>query len=59
VIQVAEVNDLIKAERALHELARIYFGKAVYRKEYYECNNRLKALEVFKEIAEAFQVESR
>jgi hypothetical protein len=32
VIQVVEVNDPIKAERALHELARIYFGKAVYHK---------------------------
>jgi hypothetical protein len=59
VIQVAEVNDPIKAERALHELAPIYFGKAVYHKEYYECDNRLKALEVFIEIAKAFPVERR
>jgi hypothetical protein len=55
VIQVAEGNDPMKAERALHELARIYFGKAVYRKEYYECDNRLKALEVFMEIANGFK----
>jgi hypothetical protein len=50
VIRIAKVMDPVKAERELHELARIYFGKAVYRKEYYECEDRKKAIEVFDEI---------
>jgi hypothetical protein len=51
IVKVSEVKDSIKLERELHQLARIYFGKAVFRKEYYSCEDLEKAIEVFDEIA--------
>jgi hypothetical protein len=55
VIKVCKVKDLIRAERELHELARINFGKAVYHKEYYSCEDKDKAIEVLDEIFERFR----
>jgi hypothetical protein len=55
IIKVCRVRDLIKAERELHELARINFGKAVFNKEYYSCDANEKAIEVIDEIAEKFR----
>jgi hypothetical protein len=50
VIKISEVKDVVRMERELHQIARIYFGKAIYRKEYYKCENLDKAMEVFDEI---------
>jgi hypothetical protein len=50
IIKIGKVKDLIRAERKLHELARVYFGKAVYHKEYYSCDDIEKAIELFNEI---------
>jgi hypothetical protein len=49
---VCKVKNLIEAERELHELARINFGKAVYHKEYYKCEDMGRAIEVLDEIFE-------
>jgi hypothetical protein len=50
IIKVAEVKDVIRLERELHQLARIYFGKAVFHREYYSCEDLEKAVEIFDEI---------
>jgi transcriptional regulator NrdR family protein len=50
VIKIGKVKELIRAERELHELARVYFGKAVYHKEYYSYDDIDKALELFNEV---------
>jgi hypothetical protein len=35
ILRVYKVQNVVKAERELHELERLYFGKAVFHKEYY------------------------
>jgi hypothetical protein len=50
IVKVAEVKDSIKLERELQQLARIYFGKAVFHREYYSCEDLEKAIEIFDEI---------
>jgi hypothetical protein len=50
IIKTAEVKDVIRREKELHQLARIYFGKPAFHKEYYSCEDLEKAIEVFDEI---------
>jgi hypothetical protein len=50
ILKIPEVKDVIKRERELHHLARIYFGKPAYHKEFYICEDLDKAIEVFNEI---------
>jgi hypothetical protein len=53
---VCKVKNLIEAERELHELARINFGKAVYNKEYYKCEDIDRAIEVLDEIVVKYEM---
>jgi hypothetical protein len=54
IIKIAEDKDLVKVERELHERAKIYFGKAVFHKEYYLCDDISIAVEIFNEIVEKY-----
>jgi hypothetical protein len=56
IIKVCNVKDLIRAERELHELARINFGKAGFIKEHYSCDDIGWAIEVIDEIYEKFRL---
>jgi hypothetical protein len=55
IVKVGFVKELIWAERELHELARVYFGKAVFHKEYYSCTEIDKAIELFNEIISRYR----
>jgi hypothetical protein len=50
VLRVFKVQNVIRAERDLHELARVYFGKAVFHKEYYSCDDTALAVDGLTEI---------
>jgi hypothetical protein len=58
IVKVGFVKELIRAERELHELARVYFGKAVFHKEYYSCDDLQKAIELFNEIELKYREDS-
>jgi hypothetical protein len=55
VIVVEKVKNVVRAERELNELARIYFGGPVRGREYYRCENIDKAFEVFYDVVNQFQ----
>jgi hypothetical protein len=55
VIKVGFVKDLIRAERELHELASVYFGKAEFHKEYYSREDLEKVIELFTEIVSKYR----
>jgi hypothetical protein len=54
VLRVFKVQNVIRAERELHELARVYFGKAVFHKEYYSCDDTALAVDVLTEITQKY-----
>jgi hypothetical protein len=57
VLRVFKVQNHVKAERELHELARVYFGKAVYHKEYYSCHDTDLAIQILTEITRKYNGE--
>jgi hypothetical protein len=52
ILRVFRVQNHVKAERELHELARVYFGKAVFHKEYYSCDDKELAIQILTEITQ-------
>jgi hypothetical protein len=54
ILRVFKVQNVIRAERELHELARVYFGKAVYPKEYYSCGDKELAIQILSEITQKY-----
>jgi hypothetical protein len=50
ILKIAEVKNVLRLERESHQIVRIYFGKAVFHKEFYNCEDMEKAIDVFDEI---------
>jgi hypothetical protein len=54
ILRVFRVQNHVKAERELHELARVYCGKAVFHKEYYNCDDTDLAIQILTEITQKY-----
>jgi hypothetical protein len=54
ILRVFKVQNVLSAERELHELARVYFGKAVFHKEYYSCDDKELAIQILSEITQKY-----
>jgi hypothetical protein len=54
ILRVYKIQNVVRAERELHELARVYFGKAVFHKEYYRCDDKELAIQILTEITQKY-----